>query len=297
MGKMLYLQLIALFVVTQVLGLYVGHALLKENIAATIVTENKEDLENSVGLFAYILVFTAILLAVIKFAPEWVKFLIFKIFETMAIFFSSVIVLAAFVTPDIIFIQIGTEPLTYAMKKQIAASIPFLISIIIVIAKNVWNSNIALRNLTAIISTAGAGALLGASLGIMPVVLFMVMLSIYDFVAVFKTKHMVTLAKSITNKNLSFTFAIPTKAHTFELGTGDIVLPLTFAVSILAITAAKLPYPYYWVQPGIILFASLLGLIVTINYSSRNVGRALPALPLQSILMIVAYALTVFAGY
>ena len=127
--------------------------------------------------------------------------------------------------------------------------------------------------------------------------MLLVLLSVYDYVAVFKTKHMVTLAKSVTKKNLSFTYALPTKEHQFELGTGDLVMPLVFATSVLASTKPLYPFPQYLVPPTLILLASLTGLILTISYLSKRIGKALPALPPQTALMIAAFFLSKLIGF
>jgi presenilin-like A22 family membrane protease len=148
------------------------------------------------------------------------------------------------------------------------------------------------------LAAAGAGPLIGYNFGIIPVALFLVILAGYDIIAVFYTKHMVTLAKGITKKNLAFTFALPTKEHDFELGTGDMVIPLVFAVSVLVETTQHFSFPFALISPVIILWGSLTGLLLTIQYSSTHVGKALPALPLQTAIMFLmlglCYALRAF---
>ena len=59
MKKELFIQLVVLFVLTQTIGLIVADTLIKEEVTVTIITDNPDDIENSVGLFAYILVVTA----------------------------------------------------------------------------------------------------------------------------------------------------------------------------------------------------------------------------------------------
>jgi len=59
----------------------------------------------------------------------------------------------------------------------------------------VFRPTILNQNIAAMISGAGVGALLGASFGIVPSLLFLIILCVYDFVSVFITKHMITLAK------------------------------------------------------------------------------------------------------
>jgi len=275
MDKKLIAQLVILFLLTQALGLYVGHKLIDADVSAQIVTDNPEDIENTFGLFGYILVFTLVLLAVIKFAPAWLLMLILKTFESLAIFFTSLLVFISFYESILV----------------------ILLSIGLVLSRWIFSKNIWLRNLTSITATAGAGSLIGVSLGVTPVLVFLVLLAAYDLIAVFKTKHMVKLAKTLTKKNLAFTYAMPTKKHTFELGTGDMVMPLTFAVSLLAYAKELHPFPNYLIPSILVLLGSLVGLIWTIDYSSKRVGRALPALPPQVIIMLLMFGVIKLLGF
>lgn len=274
MNRSLVVQLVAFFLITQALGLYVGMGLIEADVRATIVTDNPEDVINSAGLFVYILVFTAILLLVIAYFKRF-TYIIFKAFETLAVFATSLIVFAAFSDSWLI----------------LAAALAVVVSRI-VYAKNLW-----LRNFTSIIAVAGSGSLIGVSLGILPMAVFLALLAAYDFIAVFKTKHMVTLAKSITKKNLSFTYAMPTPEHTFELGTGDMVVPLAFSVSVLAAYAPLYAFPLNLAPSLLILAAALAGQLATIEYSSRHVGTALPALPPQAIAMLVMMGAIKLLGF
>ncbi len=258
MNKSLFLQLTAIFLITQILGLAVAGFLLEEGIKTTIVSDNPEDIVNAFALIAYILVFTGIILVIIKFFKGGA---LFKLLETLAIFSTSVIVFSAFI-PEI----------------------AFMLSVLLVALRNSVADNLLARNLSAVIAIAGAGAVIGVSIGVLPALTFIVLLAIYDFIAVFKTKHMVTMAKSITKRNLAFTVALPTKNHTFQLGTGDLVIPLVFATAVLNATSSFL-------LPVLVLIASLVGLLLTIEYCSRNVGKALPALPLQTVLMAMVWVI------
>ncbi len=60
-----------------------------------------------------------------------------------------------------------------------------------------------LRNVTAMIASVGAGLALGVSFPFWFAMVFMGLLAIYDFIAVFITKHMVTLANAAVSRNLS----------------------------------------------------------------------------------------------
>ncbi|MDO8625533.1 MAG: presenilin family intramembrane aspartyl protease [Candidatus Diapherotrites archaeon] len=275
MNQSLFSQFAVLFVVTCVLGLLVASTFIHENVQVTIVNADKESIENPIGLFAYILLATGVLLVLIKLLPKR-SFLVFKILEGFALFYMVPVVLWALLV-------LFFNPVEFS-----AALEP--LAILFIILRNAVPDHVLLRNAATIILAAGIGAVLGTGIGTIPILMFLAVMSIYDYIAVFKTKHMVTLAKAVTEKNLSFTFALPTPDHQFELGTGDIVLPLAFAVSVLHQYAGTLAYPNYWLPPIVILGAAFVGLFITINYASKRIGKALPALPIQAILMILAYA-------
>jgi len=271
MNRKLIAQLILIFVVTQAIGLYVGNYLIDEGIKTTIVNDNPDSIENSLGLIVWILLFTGILLLLLKFAPKWIFRYLIKGMELMAVFGTSFIVLAVFIPEEL-----------FALG----------LSLILVATRIIFRKNVLLRNVSSVFAAAGAGPLIGASLGIIPILVFIILLSVYDLIAVFKTKHMVMLAKGISKQNLSFTFAMPTKEHQFELGTGDIVIPLAFAVSVLGAAKQGAQMGNIFIVPSLLLFASLIGLIATVHYASLENGKALPALPLQTVLMVIVYGLT-----
>jgi len=284
-NKKLLTQLVAIFIATQLIGLFVGIELVKEKSAGEIqpgiITKDTEDPINSIALIAYILVFTGVLLILIKYLKKWIGY-IFKILELIVIFSTSIIVFSVFF-------------LIFA--PQTSALVPFALSILLVVSRIAFRKSIWLKNVSSIIAVAGVGALIGVTLGIIPVILFLVALSVYDLIAVFYTKHMVVLAKAIVPQNLSFTYAFPTKEHTFELGTGDMVIPLTFAVSVLDLTSKQLVYPASLGAPILVLTGSLVGLILTLEYSSKHIGKALPALPPQTIIMILMLGISALLGF
>lgn len=268
MKDRLMLQLAVLFIATQLLGLYVAQDLIKADVKAELFTENSEDVENAVGLFAYIIVFTIIFLAAIKFMKAGI---LFKAFEALAIFGTGIIVFS-------------TIPLVNELALMFA--------VLLVILRNVLRESLALKNFAAMIAVAGAGSLIGVSLGIFPVLVFVILLSAYDIIAVFFTKHMVEMAKGITEQNVAFTFSLPTEKHVFQLGTGDLVIPLVFSVSAMNSAALKgIVFPNFLIPGILILTASLIGLILTLEFARRK-EIALPALPPQAVLMIIAWMIS-----
>lgn len=272
MQKSLGIQLIALFLITQIIGLGTASTLIKEEVHATIITENPEDIENAIGLFVYILVFTAFFLVAITFIKR--RRIFIKLFETIAVFGASLIVFYSFIP-----------------------AVAFMFAILLIALRKVLYKSIWVKNIATMLAVAGVGALLGVSLGVLPVLLFIVLLAVYDIVAVFGTKHMVTMAKAITKENLAFTYSLPTKKHVFQLGSGDMVIPLTFAVTVMNAGVARgLVFPEQFIPPGGILVASLVGLLLTLEIAAKK-RIALPALPLQTLLMVAVWFGAMLLGF
>ena len=271
LNKEVFILLTGLFIVAQTLGLIVAQNLILLDIKSAPLTGDLNNPLEAVYLIIMILVMTGVILIILKYKKAKSLWL----FEALAIFSTSIIVFGSFFPQDDLLV--------------------FLITIVILAFRYTHKENKMYKNFVSILAISGAGALLGISLGVIPVLIFIILLSIYDFIAVFKTKHMVTLAKGVTKKNLSFTYTLPTKEHTFELGTGDMVIPLTFAVSVLS-TQTIMGIEKF-ITPILILLASLIGLILTLHYCSLKKGRVLPALPLQTALMIIVFGMTNLIGF
>ena len=104
------------------------------------------------------------------------------------------------------------------------------------------------QDILIISGMAGVGSILGLSLTPQVVILLLVTLSIYDFVAVYRTKHMVEMAKEMIESRAVLALVIPSDMFSFQeslekielrgnfliLGGGDVVFPLLFSVSLVS---------------------------------------------------------------
>jgi presenilin-like A22 family membrane protease len=152
------------------------------------------------------------------------------------------------------------------------------------------------QNLLIIFSLAGIGASLGLSLKPKAMILILIVLSIYDFIAVYKTKHMVKIAKDMieTGTILGLVFPFeplgflksareikPGEGKFLILGGGDVAFPLIFSVSLLKFGILK---------PFIVAIFSLLGLFANfLLFIFQKERKAIPALPLISLFSIIGY--------
>ncbi len=142
-----------------------------------------------------------------------------------------------------------------------------------------------LHDLILILALTGLSAFLGIGLNSLLVLGFLILMSVYDFIAVYKTKHMVFIAKEMIEAGSPLAFILPQKLSGFLalttnikvgenfifLGSGDIALPLLLMSSLLAqnLTAGL-----------IIGIFSLLGLLTSLFLSLSQIKRQpMPALP------------------
>lgn len=159
--------------------------------------------------------------------------------------------------------------------------------------------NILNQNILMAISIIGIGSFFGFSLKPETMVAILFLFSIYDIIAVYKTRHMVTMAKEMVEQNVIFGFVIPPnlfsfkeklssvqagKGNFFILGGGDVVFPLLFSTSLIS----------QGLLPAIIVaIFSLIGLFFSFYFfvSQKN-RQPIPALPPIAIFANFGYLLT-----
>lgn len=263
-----FLLLGIIFLITETLGIVVAKELSTQGLAEAPFTQNINDVENAIYLIAIILSTTLILIIALRIRKT-IKFV--WLLESIAIFTTCTIVLSALL-PEIDLIVL-------------------LLTAIILIIRYTHKKSIWIRNLASIIAIAGAGSFLGISLGLLPITVFIIALAIYDIIAVFFTKHMVEIGKTSIEKNFAFTIAMHTKEHKFELGNGDLVIPLMVASSVMI----NGPFNNNGLVAGLCLAASFIGLMSSIYLVSKK-KIAMPALPPQTLLMVIILGLALILG-
>ncbi|MDD1679467.1 MAG: hypothetical protein LUO93_09845 [Methanomicrobiales archaeon] len=93
----------------------------------------------------------------------------------------------------------------------------------------------------------GVASIFGISLGILPVIILLTLLAIYDAISVYRTKHMITLAEGVVDLRTPILFVIPKKSSysyrkegisleggergAFIIGMGDLIMPSIIVVS------------------------------------------------------------------
>ncbi|KDE59030.1 hypothetical protein EL22_00665 [Halostagnicola sp. A56] len=76
-------------------------------------------------------------------------------------------------------------------------------------------------DIAGVVMAAGAGGLFGISFGLLPAILFLAVLAIYDAISVYKTEHMLDLADGVMELNIPVIFIIPTSLPYSYLAEGS----------------------------------------------------------------------------
>lgn len=171
-------------------------------------------------------------------------------------------------------------------------------------------------NSVGIIVGAGASAIFGISLAILPVLVLLIALAIYDFISVYKTKHMIDLADSVMELRLPVLLVIPKKRkysflkqrrlkeqiemgekEAMFMGLGDVVIP-----TILVISAYRfLPSINFYGFPSNLIVAvctmvgSIIGFLTLMIFVLR--GKPQAGLPLLNSGTIIAYLVSYYIIY
>jgi len=229
-----------------------------------------EERTSFIFIILAILIGTGLLLLIIKYQWMWV----WKIWFLLAVVIALTIAGTAF------------------MKAEIALILALAFGIWKIFKPNVW-----VQNITELFIYGGLAAIFVPMFNMWSVIILLILISIYDAYAVWKSKHMITLAKSQTKAKIFAGLMIPyklgktvskkvkkkitekktktkvsVKIRTAVLGGGDIAFPLIFAGVILKEMGL-------W-QALIIPFFALLGLGILMWKGKEK--KFYPAMPFIS---------------
>ncbi len=271
-----------LFTLTQILGIFVV-------IRASKILEVSEIELQPISFLNFLIYFLIITLAILLFLKISKKgsgillqiFFILAIFSGLDIFFSTFIK-----EPGAMILAVG------------------------LIALRFMRPNVLLHNIVVIFGLAGVGGMLGLSFLPRDAIILLIFLSIYDVIAVYKTKHMVKMAKEMIKKRVVLGIIIPKKLSDIKssmavveqskipvrknlkpketkqfmiLGGGDLALPLLLIASV-----AKQDI---W-RGLIILIFALLGLLVMNLIFVKLKNKPMPALPPLALFSILGYLIS-----
>src|SRR3989344_759274 len=263
-----------MFLLAQLIGLVIVKQYLpRETLPFNIEKPQIEEQTSFIPLFITIMVATLLALILIRFSAMR----LWKLWFFLSVLFTLVIAFAAFI------------PQTIAL----------ILALILALWK-VLRPNIYIHNLTELFIYGGLAAIFVPVLSIFSVSILMILIAIYDMIAVWKTKHMIKLAKFQASsktfagllipyslkkpkpkKGLSKKIMVPVK--TAILGGGDIGFPLLFAGVILKISNSFL-------NAFIISIFAALALMFLFIIAEKK--KFYPAMPFIAVGCFIGYLVT-----
>jgi len=274
-------KILLMFILAQLLGFFTGIVVLNDfyknpYITDLIISGDSSETSNALFFTLYVVLGGAFMVALIR---------LFKLHPI--VFFLLEFVLVS-TSSSIVFYSIFRAFSGYAESMIAGIIIGLLFS-----GSRFFSHK--MKNQAAILATAGVGVIFGVSLGLIPVLLFLFFLSIYDFLSVFATKHMVELANYVVKKDLAFTITAKISKDTedgkaesrIDLGTGDMIAPIMLEVSLLSFN----PIASIFVFVGAVIS---MGIFL---YMVRKKRIILPALPPIVIGMVIALAIGLILNF
>lgn len=250
-----------IFLITQGLGLVVAWRLLQTRLRTHVPPELR--VTPGLSVLDFLLSF---------FLATIIILILLRLFKRSVIAFEIIFAFTVFVGSLIVFETFFDELVAFLLAILVAA-VRFLIP-------RVW-----IQNAVIIISVAGISAWLGLSFSLLAILVILLILSIYDVIAVYKTKHMVSMFRDLMEKGVYFSTIVPERTEQLShnltevqpekgflfLGTGDTAIPLMFAVSAL---------PFKLISSLAIMIGALLGIFAMhLLFISQKERRPMPALP------------------
>ncbi len=265
----LFLNESFLFLLTQVIGLYVGYWFFTNEVIVPAETTS------SVVTF------------LISFSIATVGLFLFLKFFKTRVFFKFLMAFLIFVGTETVFLVFFPE------------KIAIILAVGLVLLRFLW-PNVLSQNLTLVIAVAGISASLGLFFSIPAVLIILAVLSVYDVIAVYRTQHMITLFKGLLEKGVPFSIIVPDKVADVKvkvkeaqpgtgrfllLGTGDIAFPIIFSVAALR----------FGLQTSIsVIVGAFVGLFfIHLILMQKKVG-AIPALPPIVFFSLIGFIISTF---
>ncbi|MFC7115005.1 presenilin family intramembrane aspartyl protease PSH [Natronoarchaeum sp. GCM10025703] len=193
---------VALFVLVQLGALALVEPFQQAEYQAV---EDPSDPANSALFFGAILVATLVMLAVIKYEAEWlIRAGVIGVSGMLAWYVLNAIVPVG---------SVAGVPL---------ALLPILAALAVILGL-VYHPEWYVIDAAGVLMGAGAAGMFGISFGLLPAIVFLAVLAVYDAISVYKTEHMLTLADGVMGQKIPVLLVIPTTfSYSFrEAGAGD----------------------------------------------------------------------------
>ncbi|QQG38791.1 MAG: hypothetical protein HYS32_04305 [Candidatus Woesearchaeota archaeon] len=237
------LILVLLFITAQVIGLFIINKYIVKELPYGIEKPEYDEKTSFVPVTILIIIGTIIALFLIRLRANllWKLWFLFAITIALSISFS-------------------------VFMPQIIA----LIASIILSVVRVFKPNVILHNFTELFIYGGIMSLFVPIFSIFSALILLILISLYDMYAVWKSKHMIKLAKYQTKMKIFAGLLIPyQKEKIAVLGGGDIAFPLLFAGAVLKTSG--------FFDAFLVIVYSAIALFLLFIYTKK--GKFYPAMP------------------
>ncbi|MBW2997869.1 hypothetical protein KY349_06020 [Candidatus Woesearchaeota archaeon] len=278
------LILVGIFFLSQIVGLsiinqYVAEKVVNETTGEVInVTYSElplnlerpevEESQSYLFILAAVLIGTALVLLLIKFRG----FRLWKLWFFFAVSLCLTIAFAAFIQA---FIALGLAVVVALLK--------------------IYRPSVIIHNVSEIFVYGGLAAIFVPIMNLFAIVLLLLLISVYDMIAVWKSKHMVKMAKFQTESKvfagLSIPYKIPKKVKkpgkgmkkemikSAILGGGDVGFPLLFAGVLMK--------SFGFLKVLVVPVVVTIGLFLLLYFAKKD--RFYPAMPFITAACFVGY--------
>jgi len=225
---------------------------------------------NSLGYIVVLLLFTALLLWIAKKGKKWM--------------IQAIILLAVGSTIMYVVAPLLLDLGLVAVSAWGIGAVLGLVSVYALYKYPEWY----VIDAVGILVAAGAASIFGISLGVVPVMVLLAGLAVYDAIAVYKTKHMLDLADTVIDLRLPILLVVPKhrgysflreaakfkeagpenkdEREAFFLGLGDLVMPTILVVSAMVFPVADGIAPILGAAIGTLVgFSVLMGYVLKGN--------------------------------
>ena len=280
--------------------------------------KNPGDPLNAVIYIVMILIFTAVILGLVKYRrQDLARYIVLgSVLITVAfvallpVYYLSIDVASVFTTvDDSLAATLGN--LATALAFVLAACVTWIL-----VKYPEWY----VVDTVGLVTAAGVTAILGISFSWVPATLLLVALACYDAWAVYRSKHMVTLADELTSQRLPVLLVIPKSANykfseqrslkeqvakgeereAMFIGLGDLIIPGMMSVSALAWLPDTVGAGLLSLSPSAtVAIGTLIGSLVGFSILMRYVLKGNPqtGLPLLNGGALIGFFLTTLLVY
>ena len=284
--------LVTIFFISQLMGLlivnsYIDHKISKKqgevifkDLPYDIERPPVEQKSSFIFIFTGILIGTLLLLLLIKFKKK----ILWKAWFFMAVMLCLAIAFSAFI------------------PSTIALIFSFTLAYFKVFKPTVW-----IHDLTEIFIYGGLAAIFVPIMNLFAVFMLLLLISIYDMIAVWKSKHMIKLAKFSTSSKTFPGLLIPYKEVKIKkpavkvrvknaiLGGGDIGFPLLFAGVVMKDVMLNNSVIIGFLKVLVIPIFSTMALFLLFIKGKKD--RFYPAMPFLSMGCVMGYGLMYIFGF